>query len=121
MITQLVIAVALTIGVSALCSILEAMVLSVTTAEIESFKKRSPKRGKILEKYRVEIDETSSAILSLNTIANTLGATLAGGLAEKALGGGSNSILIFAGGMTLGILFFSEILLVPFQLYHHSL
>ena len=110
MITQLVIAVALTIGVSALCSILEAMVLSVTTAEIESFKKRSPKRGKILEKYRVEIDETSSAILSLNTIANTLGATLAGGLAEKALGGGSNSILIFAGGMTLGILFFSEIL-----------
>ena len=52
MITQLVIAVALTIGVSALCSILEAMVLSVTTAEIESFKKRSPKRGKILEKYR---------------------------------------------------------------------
>ena len=31
-------------------------------------------------------------------------------MAEKALGGGSNSILIFAGGMTLGILFFSEIL-----------
>ena len=85
MITQLVIAVALTIGVSALCSILEAMVLSITTAEIESFKRRSPKRGRILEKYRLEIDETSSAILSLNTIANTLGATLAGGLAEKGL------------------------------------
>ena len=110
MITQLVIAVALTISVSALCSILEAMILSTTTAEIENFKKRSPKRGKILEKYRLEIDETSSAILSLNTIANTLGATLAGGLAEKTFGDGSNSILIFAGGMTLGILFFSEIL-----------
>ena len=64
----------------------------------------------MIEKYRNEIDETSSAILSLNTIANTLGATLAGGLAEKAFGDGSNSILWFAGGMTLGILFFSEIL-----------
>ena len=110
MVSQLVIAVVLTIGVSALCSILEAMVLSVTTAEIENFKKKSPKRGVLIEKYRNEIDETSSAILSLNTIANTLGATLAGGLAEKAFGDGSNSILWFAGGMTLGILFFSEIL-----------
>jgi hypothetical protein len=48
MITQLVIAVALTIGVSALCSILEAMVLSVTTAEIESFKKDLLKEEKYL-------------------------------------------------------------------------
>ena len=110
MASQLVIAVILTIGVSAICSILEAMVLSVTTAEIENLKKTSPKRGNLLERYRSEIDETSSAILSLNTIANTLGATLSGGLAEKTFGDGSNSILLFAGGMTLGILFFSEIL-----------
>jgi CBS domain containing-hemolysin-like protein len=110
MISQLVIAVVLTIGISALCSVLEAMILSITTAEIESFKNKCPKRGKILESFRSEIEETSSAILSLNTIANTLGATLAGGLAEKALGDGGNSLVIFAGGMTLGILFFSEIL-----------
>ena len=41
MVSQLVIAVVLTIGVSALCSILEAMVLSLTTAEIENLKKIS--------------------------------------------------------------------------------
>ena len=110
MASQLVIAVTATICVSALCSILEAMILSVTTAEIENFKSSAPRRGKILEKYRRELEETSSAILSLNTIANTLGATLAGGLAEKTFGDGSNSILVFACGMTLGILFFSEIL-----------
>ena len=104
MISQLVIAVVLTIGVSALCSILEAMILSLTTAEVENFKKKAPKRGNIIEKYRSEIDETSSAILSLNTIANTLGATLAGGLAEKAFGDGSNSVLYFAGGMTLSLI-----------------
>jgi len=110
MTSQLVLAVALTIGISSLCSILEAMILSVTSAEIEHFKERSGKWGNLLEKYRQEIDETSSAILSLNTIANTLGATLVGGLAEKSFGGGENSLFIFACGMTLGILFFAEIL-----------
>ena len=110
MISQLIVAVAFTIGVSSLCSILEAMILSITTAEIEDFKERSPKWGQKLSKFRDEIDETSSAILSLNTIANTLGATLVGGLAEKSFGNGENTLLLFACGMTLGILFFAEIL-----------
>ena len=110
MINELIIAIALTIGISALCSTLEALILSVTSAEIESLKLKSPKRGVLLEKFHKEIEETTSAILSLNTIANTLGATLVGGLAENALGGGANSLLIFACGMTVGILFFAEIL-----------
>ena len=110
MITELVIAIALTIGVSALCSTLEAMILSVTPVEIESLKKKSPKKGALLEKFRDEIEETTSSILSLNTIANTLGATLVGGLAQKALGGDENVLLYFAGGMTAGILLFAEII-----------
>ncbi len=110
MITELVIAIALTIGVSALCSTLEAMILSATPAEIETLKKKSPKKGKLLEKFRDEIEETTSSILSLNTIANTLGATLVGGLAEKTLGGDGNVLLYFAAGMTVGILLFAEII-----------
>lgn len=107
---ELIVAIALTIGISALCSTLEAMILSITPIEIESLKKKSSRKGKLLERYREEIEETTSSILSLNTIANTLGATLVGGLAEKAFGDGGNSLLIFAGGMTLGILFFAEII-----------
>lgn len=107
---ELIVAIALTIGISALCSTLEAMILSITPVEIESLKKKSSRKGKLLERYREEIEETMSSILSLNTIANTLGATLVGGLAEKAFGDGGNSLLIFAGGMTLGILFFAEII-----------
>lgn len=72
MIFTFTLAIAFTIGVSALCSILEAMILSTTTAEIEGLKKTHPKRGEKLEKYKIELAETSSAILSLNTIANTL-------------------------------------------------
>ncbi|MBU62360.1 MAG: hypothetical protein CMI26_07645 [Opitutae bacterium] len=107
---ELIVAIVLTVGVSALCSTLEAMILSITPVEIESLKKKSSQKGKLLERYREEIEETTSSILSLNTIANTLGATLVGGLAEKAFGDGGNSLLIFAGGMTLGILFFAEII-----------
>lgn len=107
---ELVLAISLTIGVSAMCSTLEAMILSVTTAEIESLKLSSPRKGAMLSKFRHELEETSSAILSLNTIANTLGATLVGGIAEKSLGGGGNNLLVFAIGMTIGILLFSEIL-----------
>ena len=110
MINELIIAVSLTIGISALCSTLEAIILSVTTAEIENLKLSSKKKGLLLEKFHIEIEETSSAILSLNTIANTLGATLVGGLAETTLGGGGNNLFIFACGMTVGILFFAEIL-----------
>ena len=79
------IAIFFTIGISALCSVLEAMVLSTTTAEIEGLKKRNSRRGESLDHYINDLEETSSAILSLNTIANTLGATLVGGLAVIAL------------------------------------
>lgn len=107
---ELITAICLTIGISALCSTLEAMILSITSAEIEAQKEKNQRKGKLLESFKVELEETTSAILSLNTIANTLGATLAGGLAEKSFGDEGNNLFIFAIGMTLGILFFSEIL-----------
>ena len=68
---ELVIAVSLTIGISALCSTLEAMILSITSAELENLKIASPRKGNLLAKFRNELEETSSAILSLNTIANS--------------------------------------------------
>jgi CBS domain containing-hemolysin-like protein len=105
-----ILAIAFTIGVSALCSVLEAMILSTTTAEIESLKKSYPKRGQKLEKYKLGLEETSSAILSLNTIANTLGATMVGGLAVQIWPEGSNILLKISTAMALAILFFSEIL-----------
>ncbi len=101
-------AVLFTIGVSAFCSLLEAMILSVTTAEIEALKQRSPRRGKLLATFKEQIEETTSAILTLNTVANTAGASASGALAIKALGDGN--VALFTGAMTLAILIFSEIL-----------
>ena len=79
-------AVLFTLGISGLCSVLEAMILSTTAAEIESLRKTRPKLGAQLDKFKREMEETTSAILTLNTIANTLGATLVGGLAAKIYG-----------------------------------
>lgn len=101
-------AVAFTIFISALCSLLEAMILSTTTAEIEALKRSYPVRGKMLETYKLDIEETSSAILSLNTIANTAGASISGALAASALG--EANVIYFSGGLVLGILIFSEVI-----------
>lgn len=77
----LVLAIAATLVISFLCSLFEALVLSTTTAEIEALKKTYPRRGELLETLKVGLDQTISAILTLNTIANSLGSVLIGALA----------------------------------------
>ncbi|MGE9295636.1 MAG: CNNM domain-containing protein [Puniceicoccales bacterium] len=106
-----VIAVCFTLAVSAFCSLLEAMILSTTTAEIESLKQSNPKRGELLERFKLDIEETSSAILSLNTVANTLGATITGVLAVKVfIDEPYMAKYVVPGSMTVGILIISEVI-----------
>lgn len=104
-----ILTVCLTLGVSAFCSALEAMVLSTTAYEVESLKKVSPRRGGMLERYVRNIDETTSAILTANTIANTFGATLAGVQCSTLFGSGVASAYVFPAFLTVAILFLSEI------------
>lgn len=97
-----------TIGVSFMCSMMEAMILSTTVAEIENLKKTRPRRGALLETLKFSLDETISTILTLNTIANTLGSVIIGGLAIRLFG---EAILgVVSAGMTLTILIFSEVI-----------
>ena len=106
--TALIAAILFTLGVSAVCSLLEAFILSVTTADIESLKKTRARRGQLLEQFRIDIEETTSAILALNTIANTMGATVVGWLAGAIFG--AFGFAVITGGLVFGILFLSEIL-----------
>jgi CBS domain containing-hemolysin-like protein len=75
-----ILAIAVTLTVSFVCSLFEALVLSTTVAEIEGLKKTRPRRGQRLEQIKHELDETISAILTLNTIANGLGSVVIGAL-----------------------------------------
>jgi CBS domain containing-hemolysin-like protein len=103
-----ILAVTLTIGISALCSVLEAMILSTTVAEIESLKQKHPAAGKLLEKFKTEMEETSSAILSLNTVANTSGCSAIAFIAAMAFKELDPVHISIA--LTLAVLVFSEII-----------
>ena len=104
-------AVIFTLSVSAFCSLLEAMILSTTAAEVETLKARNRRKGEMLELFKANIEETSSAILSLNTVANTLGATISGVLAADLWGSDHPTAkYVVPLAMTLGILLLSEIL-----------
>ncbi|HWA10748.1 MAG TPA: hemolysin family protein [Opitutaceae bacterium] len=79
----LLLAIVLTLGIAFICSLFEALVLSTTTAEIEALKKSHPRRGQRLEMIKHELDETISAILTLNTMANGLGSVVIGALGAE--------------------------------------
>lgn len=105
--SALIIAIVLTLTVSGFCSLLEAFFLSTTTAEIEDLKITFPRQGNLLDHFKKELELTNSAILTLNTIANTMGAALVGALALNYY---PAWVAFITGGLVLGILFLSEIL-----------
>lgn len=105
--TSLVFPVCFTLVVSGFCSLLEAFVLSTTTAEIQALTKSHPKRGRLLEKQKHDIELTSSSILTLNTIANTMGAMWVASIAEEVV---PDLVKVIAILLVVGILFGSEIL-----------
>jgi CBS domain containing-hemolysin-like protein len=108
MVYQLFAIVGLSLGVSFLCSILEAIILSVTHGYVHVLQDQGVKAGEILHEMQKQVDEPIAAILALNTIANTFGAALGGALAFRIWGEASTAI--FSAALTLAILLLSEIL-----------
>ena len=98
----------LALGVSFLCSIMEAVLLSVTPAYIENTIQTGSSAGNRLQALKDNIDRPLSAILSLNTIAHTVGAVGAG--AQAAIVFGKAYVGIASAVLTLLILFLSEII-----------
>ena len=108
MLTTLITSISLAIVVSALCSICEAVLYSISGSQVEILKNTGHRSGFILDELRKDIDQPITAILTLNTIANTIGASIAGASAAKLFGDGN--ILWFSFAFTLTILIFSEII-----------
>ena len=106
--TLLFIYLALAIGVSFLCSILEAVLLSMNSSYVTVLKRKKPRVGDILKDLKANIDRPLSAILSLNTIAHTVGAAGVG--AQALVVFGSAYVSITSAILTLAILIFSEII-----------
>ena len=98
----------LAIGVSFLCSMLEAVLLSVSRSYIAIMERKGNKSGKLLRNYKKDIDRPLSAILSLNTIAHTVGAAGVGAQAQIIFGEGY--VAVTSAVLTLLILVLSEII-----------
>ena len=97
-----------TLGFSFLCSILEAVILSVTPSYVLAINKKLPVTGGLLAAYKRDAQRPLAAILALNTIANTAGATGVG--AQAAVLFGSGAVGLVSAVLTLLVLFVSEII-----------
>ncbi len=118
--TLLIIFAIVSIFFSFICSIMEAVLLSITPSFINGKKSTNPKLAATLEGYKKDIDKPLSAILTLNTIAHTVGAIMVGAQAGKVFGAHYFTVPLLeiqmsyeslvAGVMTFAILVLSEII-----------
>ena len=104
----IIIYVLITVVVSAMCSILESALLSTPLSYVTTLESKNHPKAKRLRLYKEDIDRPISAILTLNTIANTAGAALVGAQATQVFG--NAFVGVTSAVFTLLILVFSEII-----------
>lgn len=96
------------LGFSFLCSVAEAVLLSVTSGHIALLEKQQDPAGALLRRMKDDVGKPLAAILTLNTIAHTVGAAGAG--AQAAVVFGNGYVGVASAILTLLILIFSEII-----------
>jgi CBS domain containing-hemolysin-like protein len=106
--TLLIVYLLIAIGVSFLCSILEAVLLSITPSYLAKLSVERPKSGRIISRVKDRLDESLSSILILNTFAHTMGAAGVGSQAMQIFGPEWETLIAVL--LTLAILYFSEII-----------
>lgn len=106
----------LSLIISAICSVLEATILSTPMSYVSTLEAQGTKGWERLKQYKANIDRPISAILIVNTIANTVGASLVGsqaaGYAATHFSASNQTSLfvgVISGVFTFLILVFSEI------------
>ncbi|WP_028024479.1 CNNM domain-containing protein [Enterovibrio calviensis] len=103
----LIMFVTLSIGVSFICSVLEAVLLSITPSYLAQMRQQGHPAAARLQELKDDIDRPLASILTLNTIAHTVGAAASGAQATKVFG--DAWLGAFSAFLTLAILLLSEI------------
>ena len=104
----LLLAVGVVLVVSFLCSIFESVLLSLTRPQIEITARRHALAGRLLTRFKENMDVPIAAILILNTAAHTIGAAVAGASYTNVFGSGT--LWVFSILFTLAVLLFTEII-----------
>jgi CBS domain containing-hemolysin-like protein len=106
MLIPLILTVLWSLIVSFMCSVSEAVVLSVTHAQVESLGRT--RGAQILREFKREIDLPIAAIVSFHTVAHTVGASVCGAMYVSVFG--EKTLWMFSVGFTIAVLIFSEII-----------
>jgi len=101
-------AVSVALIVSFLCSIFESVLLSINSAQVESLVQQGQRSGQLLKSFKRRIDMPIAAILIVNTIAHTIGATVAGATYQDVFS--ADTLWIFTVVFTTAVLLFTEII-----------
>jgi CBS domain containing-hemolysin-like protein len=105
MLTVLVVCI---VGVSSVCSVTEAALYAVPWSTIERLRKEGRRSGEVLHALRGPVNRPIAAVVTLNTLANTAGAVIAGMAAVGVLG--PEYTTVFAAFFSVLILIFGEII-----------
>jgi CBS domain containing-hemolysin-like protein len=101
-------AVTVALVVSFLCSIFESVLLSIRPTQVEILVSAGRRSGHLLKGFKQRIDVPIAAILIVNTIAHTVGATVAGASYVEVFS--EQSLWIFSATFTVAVLLFTEII-----------
>jgi len=107
MLPVLCIVVATALTVSFMCSLMEATLLSVSLPYIKYLADGGSRRAKIILGFKERIGVPISAILILNTVSHTVGASIGGSIVSTY---GDKAVIIFSIVFTVLVFFISEIL-----------
>jgi len=104
----LVVSVATVLVVSAMCSVTEAALYAVRPSYVRTLSESGSAAGRLLEGMKQNMERPISAILIVNTVANTAGASISGAQAEALFG--PKLVIWFSAMFTIAVLFVSEII-----------
>lgn len=98
----------LTLAASFLCSLFEAALYTITPSQVELLKQQGKRGAKRLERLRTDVEEPIAAILTVNTIAHTVGAAWCGAMVAQSYG--EEAVGLFVTAFTIAVLLLTEII-----------
>lgn len=107
--TGILVVAGVTLLASFLCSLFEAALYSITPSQLEVLRRQGSRGARRLAQLRSEIEEPIAAILTVNTVAHTIGSAWCGAMVSAEYGGSEAAVAVFAAVFTLAVLLLTEI------------
>src|SRR5690606_17612245 len=115
--TLIIVVSSLTLFGSFLCSLFEAALYAITPSQLALLLEQNRSGARKLSELRADVEEPIAAILTINTITHTVGASVCGALVADHFGG-NTAVGIFAAAFTVAVLLLTEIIPKSYGVRH---